>query len=104
MELLGFFETPRFTKRVAELLDEESYIALQIALCERPDAGAVIGRSGGWRKIRWRAQGRGKRGGVRVIYYWWTERGEIYLGDIYPKNEKQNLSSREIEDLRRLIE
>ncbi len=50
--------------------------------------GVVIPGSGGVRKLRWCAEGRGKRGGVRVIYYWRTRQGEIWLLTIYAKNER----------------
>ena len=97
-------ETPTFTKAVLRLLDEEGYLQLQIAIAERPDAGAIIARSGGLRKLRWARPGGGKRGGVRVIYYWWVEGEGIYLLDLYPKNEKENLSAVELAALRKLVE
>lgn len=70
---MEFLETSTFTKAVLRLLTDESYAELQIAIAERPDAGAVIARSGGLRKLRWSLPGGGKSGGVRVIYYWWVE-------------------------------
>ena len=63
-------ETSVLTKRVERLLDRESYRLLQLRLAADPEAGAVIPRTGGLRKIRWRVSGRGKRGGVRIVYYW----------------------------------
>lgn len=64
-----FFETSVFTRRVTELLSDYEYAELQRTLVANPNAGDVIPGSGGLRKIRWAAQGRGKRGGVRIIYY-----------------------------------
>jgi mRNA-degrading endonuclease RelE of RelBE toxin-antitoxin system len=64
-----FVETPTFTRRVLQLLDDEGYGRLQAHLAKHPDAGDIIRSSGGLRKIRWAAKGHGKRGGVRVIYY-----------------------------------
>jgi mRNA-degrading endonuclease RelE of RelBE toxin-antitoxin system len=69
-----------------------------------PDAGAAIPGSGGLRKMRWRARGRGKRGGLRVIYYWADAQGYIYLLAIYEKNEQSDLSPAEISRLRDLVE
>jgi len=63
-------ETSVFTRQVLDLLSDEEYRKLQIELANYPDAGAVIKGSGGLRKMRWKAKGRGKRGGVRVIYHW----------------------------------
>jgi len=66
-------ETSVFTRRITELLSDDEYRELQATLVERPKAGPVIPGSGGIRKLRWSASGRGKRGGARVIYYWATE-------------------------------
>ena len=100
---MDFAELPAFTKRVIELLDDESYTFLQIALIEHPDAGKLIVHGAGLRKIRWAGKGRGKRGGVRVIYYWANAAGRITMAEIYPKNEKENLSKAELENLKKQI-
>jgi mRNA-degrading endonuclease RelE of RelBE toxin-antitoxin system len=65
-----FIETPVFTELVEKQLDREAYRALQLTLLLRREQGAVIPGSGGLRKIGWGVDGRGKRGGVRVIYFW----------------------------------
>jgi mRNA-degrading endonuclease RelE of RelBE toxin-antitoxin system len=101
--MVGFSELPSFSKRVVLLLDDDSYAALQIELSERPDAGKLIVHGSGMRKIRWAAKGRGKSGGVRVIYYWQTAEGSILMLDIYSKNEKENLTAKEVEALRRQL-
>jgi hypothetical protein len=98
-----FVESAAFTKRLADLLDDDSYGALQNQLSLRPDAGALIVHGGGLRKIRWMSKGQSKRGGVRVIYYWETAAGVILMLSIYAKNEKENLSQKELEELRRQI-
>ena len=64
-----FIETKLFTRLVQEYLTDDEYQKLQVVLIERPDAGDVIPGTGGVRKLRWKAPGRGKRGGYRVIYY-----------------------------------
>ncbi len=101
---MDFEELSQFTKRVVVLLDDESYLKLQIALIENPNVGKVIKSSGGLRKIRWAAKGRGKRGGFRVIYYWWVADSLITFCDIYSKNEKEDLTADEIKKLRRQLE
>lgn len=97
-------ETPTFTRQVRELLDEESYRQLQLELVDNPERGSLIPGSGGLRKLRWHGSGRGKRGGVRVIYYWATERVTILLLLAYPKNEREDLTPAQVAVLRRVIE
>ena len=64
-------------------------------LAEHPDSGAVISGTGGLRKIRWSATGRGKRGGMRVIYYWRSAKNRLYPLTLYGKNVKDDLTSSE---------
>ncbi len=85
-------ETAVFTKQVRQLLDDESYRLLQLRLVADPDSGALIPGSGGLRKIRWQGSGRGKRGGVRAIYYWATSDDVLLMLIVYPKNERDDLS------------
>lgn len=99
-----FEETPTFTRRVTALLDDDSYAALQQHLCDNPDAGDLIKGSGGFRKIRWSAPGRGKRGGVRVIYYWWNDESLISMVLMYAKNEQEDLTPEQLKTLKRLLE
>ena len=99
-----FVETPIFTKRVLNLLDDENYAMLQTHLAKHPEAGDVIRGGGGLRKIRWAAKGHGKRGGVRVIYYWWTGKDRISMLFLYPKNEMDDLSAEQLKLLRRALE
>ena len=70
-------------------------------LVEQPDAGDIIPGSGGCRKLRWAAKGHGKRGGARVIYYWFTDDHRILLLDLYAKNEAENLSQAQLKELKR---
>jgi mRNA-degrading endonuclease RelE of RelBE toxin-antitoxin system len=97
-------ETHFFTRQVILLLSDEEYRLLQSVLANRPDAGVVIPSSGGLRKIRWGMMGRGKRGGVRVIYYWAVKQDRILMLLIYPKNEKDDLSQDQLKILRKIVE
>jgi hypothetical protein len=75
--MFSFVETKLFTRLVQQYLSDDEYSALQQALISDPEAGALIPGSGGVRKLRWALAGRGKRGGIRVIYFLRTRRGEI---------------------------
>ncbi len=99
-KLLTFCETTRFSNRVAKRLADEDYARLQRYLVENPDAGAVIEGGGGIRKIRFALPGRGKSGGIRVIYYWSVRRELILLLDIYAKNEQADLTDDQTNRLR----
>lgn len=101
---MEFIEAPLFTRRVHEYLTDDEYAALQWALALRPEAGAVIPGSGGIRKLRWAGKGRGKRGGLRVIYYWRDHRSEIWLLTLYAKNEAENIPLNVLKALRKEIE
>src|ERR1017187_10217627 len=101
---MEFIETPTFTRLVLELMDDEDYGRMQMILARRPDAGKIIPGSGGIRKMRWAGSGRGKRGGLRVIYYWQGADDQIWLLLVYPKNERDDLSHDEVKQLKRLVE
>ena len=100
-ELYSFRETKSFTKNVQTLLSEDNYFAFQNHLLENYMLGDVIQGGGGLRKIRWRARGKGKNGGVRVIYYFASEKGYIYLMAIYGKSQQTDLDK---DKLKRLAE
>ena len=104
MLCVELIETPTFTRLIGKLMDDDEYAKLQLALALRPDWGKVIPGSGGLRKLRWAGSGRGKRGGLRVIYYWQTADDQIWLLVAYPKSERDDLSHNEIKQLRRLVE
>lgn len=97
-------ETSIFSRQVQELLSDDEYRQLQLALVLHPDLGAVIPGSGGLRKARWAIQGRGKRSGVRVIYYWAVVNDKILLLFIYAKNEQDDLTPDQLKVLRKIIE
>ncbi len=98
-----FIETPLFTKLVQGYLSDEAYAELQHALLLRPETGQVIPGSGGLRKIRWAVAQHGKRGGLRIIYYWVTAEAIIYLLFLYQKNEQEDLTPDQLKLLHRLI-
>ncbi len=104
MEYFGFTETERFIKRAEKLLGAEMVSELQLYLCDYAGDGVIIPASGGIRKLRWAASGRGKRGGARIIYYFANAAGRIFLLDIYAKNEKENLPAAELKDLKDAVE
>lgn len=97
-------ETTIFTKLIARLMDDDNYRELQEVLIGNPETGDVIPGSGGLRKIRWRVAGRGKRGGVRVIYYRVHTAERIYMLYAYAKNEVEDLSRDQLKALRKIVE
>lgn len=101
---MRFVETPVFTRAVTALLEEEQYRALQLALALRPEQGDVIRGSGGLRKLRWGLAGRGKRGGVRLIYYWDTPTQTFYMLYVYTKQEQGDLTFQQVKVLSRLVQ
>ena len=98
-----FIETSVFSRLVQTLLTDEEYRDLQNALIVQPDHGPVIPGGGGLRKMRWRYRGKGKRGGVRVIYYLATG-DRILMVYIYQKGKQDDLTPEQLKRLRRIIE
>ncbi len=84
-------ETPIFTRRIQAILSDEEYRLMQIQLINKPDSGKVIRGSGGLRKFRWSAGGHGKRGGIRIIYYWFVSQDTLLLLFAYSKREQDEL-------------
>jgi mRNA-degrading endonuclease RelE of RelBE toxin-antitoxin system len=95
-----FIETPIFTRRIGSYMDDDEYGRLQTFLADRPDSGKLIRDSGGMRKLRWAGSGRGKRGGLRIIYYWWVSKDRISMLMVYPKNEQDDLTSEQLKQLK----
>jgi len=98
-----FVETSLFSKLLGDYLSDDEYRQLQSHLVAHPDAGAVIRASGGVRKVRWRVGGKGKSGGLRVIYYWATADDQIFFLTLYGKGEKEDLSAAELKRVVRLL-
>ena len=99
-----FVETSHFTSHVTEYLTDDEYRRFQWFLIENPDSGAVVSGTGGIRKIRWSMAGRGKRGGIRVIYYWHPAKNRIYLLTLYGKSVKDDLTPAERKAWKRVVE
>ena len=102
--IMQFIETSIFTRQVTSLLADEEYSQLQLALSTRPDMGVITPHSGGLRKVRWSISDRGKRGGVRVIYYWVVVQDQILMLFIYPKSERDDLTPQQLKILREIVE
>ncbi|HCE6896222.1 TPA: type II toxin-antitoxin system RelE/ParE family toxin [Pseudomonas aeruginosa] len=99
-----FVETPVFTKQILALVDDEAYRKLQEDLTLHPDAGVVIEGTGGLRKIRIAANGHGKRGGARVIYYHFVTASQIAFLYVYDKAGQVDMTADQKKVLRQLIE
>jgi mRNA-degrading endonuclease RelE of RelBE toxin-antitoxin system len=100
---MRFIETRVFTAALRRHLPDEEYRSLQLALALRPDQGKLIPQGGGLRKLRWKGMGRGKRGGLRVIYYWAVNEYACYMLYLYGKNEQGDLTQKQISILARLV-
>lgn len=102
--MLTFIETKLFTRLVGEYLSDDEYLKLQAALAKDPEAGIVIPGSGGVRKLRWSLPGRGKRGGLRVIYYLRSREGVVWLLTLYSKSVAENVSTHVLKQIRQEID
>lgn len=101
---MEFIETKLFSKKLPTLLVDEDYRELQAFMLEKPEAGDIIKGSGGVRKLRWKGEGRGKRGGLRVIYYLEVAESCFLMLTIYAKNDLEDLTQNEIKLLKRIVE
>lgn len=95
-------ETPEFLSATKKLMDDEERAELVRYVAFHPTAGEVMQGTGGVRKLRWGLEGRGKRGGARVIYFYHDMEMPLYLLTAYAKNERENLDQSEINTLRKL--
>jgi len=100
-----FVELPAFAKYRADYLDDEAFRGLQQSMLKYPEAGDVIEGTGGLRKLRHGdpRRGKGKRGGLRVIYYWWDGGRQFWLFTLYDKDEMENLSADEKKLLKAML-
>lgn len=99
-----FIESKLFEKLREKYLEDDSYRQLQNFLVEKPLSADVIQGTGGLRKLRWSANGKGKRGGIRTIYLFITEKSHIHLLTLYAKNEVIDLTNQEKKILKSIVE
>ncbi|MGB7219865.1 MAG: type II toxin-antitoxin system RelE/ParE family toxin [Vicinamibacterales bacterium] len=100
---MRFVETPIFTRVLTRLIGDDEYRNLQVALMLRPEQGPVIPGTGGLRKVRWARPGAGKRGGLRIIYYWAPVERAFYMLYVYAKNEQGDLTRAQARGLGQLV-
>ena len=100
-----FVELPAFSRFRGDYLDDEGLRTLQNALMENPEAGDVIEGTGGLRKLRHAdpRRGKGKRGGLRVIYFWWEVGRQLWLYTLYDKDEMEDLSTKDKKVLKDML-
>jgi hypothetical protein len=103
---MEFFEAPGFTRYVSDYLTDDEYWELQSRLACLPESGDMIPGTGGFRKLRWAdpKRGKGQRGGLRVIYYYFPGERQIWLMTLYGKNEASDLTPKEKQALKSAIE
>jgi len=98
-----FIETELFTKQAEKELQDEDYGEFQRHLAMHPNAGPVIRGSGGVRKVRWALPGKGKSGGIRVMYYWRSNKDQIYLLYLFKKGERSDLTDSQLKELAKYV-
>ena len=98
-----FIESSTFQKQREKHLSDEAFRALQNEIVEYPEKGVLIRGSGGLRKIRFGVEGKGKSGGVRVIYYFAVSIDTIYLLDLYAKSEQETLAPDQLKAVRKRL-
>ncbi len=98
-----FVETSLFTKKIGNYLEDEELAELQSELARNPELGKIIPGSGGIRKLRWAAMGKGKRGGARIIYYWAPQPVVILMLYVYVKSEVGDLTQEQVKLLRSVV-
>jgi mRNA-degrading endonuclease RelE of RelBE toxin-antitoxin system len=96
-------ETPGFLRDAAAAFEDGEKTRVILFLAENPEAGDIMPGTGGGRKLRWRGSGRGKRGGVRVIYYFHDESVPLFLLSVFAKNEKATLTAAERNEMKALL-
>lgn len=95
-------ETPEFQSATRKLMSDNERAVLVVYLAYNPKSGDLIPGTGGVRKLRWGLEGRGKRGGARVVYYYHDAAMPLFALTAYAKNEQANLSPQDRNDFRQL--
>lgn len=98
--MFSFVETRLFTRLVQEYLSDDEYSRLQQAIITNPEVGSLIPGSGGVRKMRWGVAGRGKRGGLRIIYFLRTRHGQAWMLTLYAKNVAENIPAHVLKQIK----
>ena len=103
---MEFIEAPAFTRHISEYLADDAYRELQTELANNPELGDLMPGTGGFRKLRWAdaRRGKGRRGGLRIVYYYFLSDLQIWLITIYDKDEAADLSPKERKALKTAIE
>ena len=101
---MEFIEAIAFTKHIYKYLSDDEYSGLQNFLLQHPEAGKIVRGSGGVRKVRWAISGKGKSGGVRVIYYFKKQDSEIWFLTIYRKSKVENIPAHVLRKIAKEIE
>ena len=102
MAMQTVVELPEFLRKSDKLLSNSERLSIINYLAAHPAAGDIMQGTGGIRKLRWSAQGKGKSGGVRVIYYHHNESLPLFLLTVFGKGEKANLTKAESNDLAKI--
>jgi hypothetical protein len=100
--LVKIVPLPRYEKRIKRLLAASERMAMELSVAAQPLGYPVMPQTGGCRKARWARASRGKSGGIRAVFYYYLTGGTVYMIDAYPKNEKENLTDAEKNDLKKL--
>lgn len=103
LRLLTVVELPEFLRQAADVWSEEERSAFVDYIAANPTAGVVIEGAGGVRKVRWGREGMGKRGGVRVIYYYHDDEMPLFLVSMFAKSSRADLSPAQKADARQLV-
>jgi hypothetical protein len=103
---MEFFEAPAFTRFLSSHLTDDEYLVLQNRLAASPEDGAIIPGTGGFRKLRWTdpRRGKGRRGGLRIIYYYFPSEQQIWLMTLYGKDEASDLTPKAKQTLKTAID
>ena len=103
---MEFIEAPAFTRYLSEYLTDDEYLRLQILLKADPERGELMPGTGGFRKLRWTdaKRGKGRRGGLRIIYYFFASDQQIWLMTLYDKDEAADLTPKEKRILKSAVE